>query len=286
MICDSGRNEYPRADLAGEMGDIATKRIEGGRRLREGARPISPLVSIISVVFRAREELPPLMESVFAACGQDTEIIVIDGGAQDGTVELLRGWDDKIDYWLSEPDRGIYDAMNKGLAAASGEYILHLNAGDRLRLMPRDILRKCLAEQIEVACFAVKMAGWGIFRPRTGLLLHIDNTWHHQGTFYRRRIHPGYDLKYRVFADFDCNQKLLKARKSAAMFDEVVAEQVSVGASGHGAVRDELYRIIRANFGTVFVFLAVVWAVFAGPRLWLKHLLNRFDSDLGARNGR
>src|ERR1700730_3258110 len=100
-----------------------SERVEGGRRILQPALASQPLVSIITVVFRDRAQLQPPMKSVFEHVQGDVEIIVIDGGSNDGTVEMLREWDGKIDYWLSESDRGIYNAMNKGIAAARGEYI-------------------------------------------------------------------------------------------------------------------------------------------------------------------
>lgn len=249
------------------MTDPPTSRTEGGYRPRQGPRDAPPLVSIITVVFRAAHELPPLLESILAQRGGDTELIVVDGGSDDGTLDVLRRYNDSIDYWISEPDRGIYDAMNKGIAAATGEYILHLNAGDRLKLIPRASLRRCQAEGIDVAVFAVMKQNWGEFRPRTGFLLRIGNTWHHQGTFYRRQSHPGYDLRYKIFSDFDCNQKMFKAGKSVALFEEVVAEQVSVGASSSWVTDKEKDRIILENFGIPYAALAKVWNSSAGMKL-------------------
>jgi glycosyltransferase involved in cell wall biosynthesis len=237
------------------MTDLHTNRTEGGRRLREATSPTPSLVSIIVVVFRAAHELPPLLESIVAQRGEDIELIVIDGGSDDGTLDIIRRFEDSIDYWISEPDRGIYDAMNKGIAAATGEYILHLNAGDRLTCIPRESLLRCRTDGIDVACFTVNTENCGEFRPRTGFLMRILNVWHHQGTFYRRQSHPGYDIQYRVFSDFDCNQKMLKANKSVALFRQVVAEQSTVGVSGSGVAEGEWYRIIRANFGIRYAVL-------------------------------
>jgi glycosyltransferase involved in cell wall biosynthesis len=238
------------------MTNLRTTRTEGGRRLRKAARSTPPLVSIIVVMFRAAQELPPLLESIVAQRGEDTELIVIDGGSDDGTLDIIRRFEDSIDYWISEPDRGIYDAMNKGIAAATGEYVLHLNAGDRLKCIPRESLLRCRADGIDVACFTVDTENCGEFRPRTGFILRILNVWHHQGTFYRRQSHPGYDIQYRVFSDFDCNQKMLKANKSVALFRQVVAEQSTVGISGTGVADGECYHIIRKNFGIHYVVLA------------------------------
>jgi glycosyltransferase involved in cell wall biosynthesis len=261
-----------------DLTDQRTTHIEGGRRLRE-ARRKTPLISIITVVFRARQELIPLLESIIAQLGEDTELIVIDGGSDDGSIDVLRHFDNSIDYWISEPDRGIYDAMNKGIAAATGEYILHLNAGDRLRCIPRESLRKCISDGIDVACFSVNVVNWGDYPPRSGFRLRIENSWHHQGICYRRKNHPGYDLQYRVFSDFDCNQKLLKANKSVALFREVIAEQVSIGASESGIADDEIYHIIRKNFGIHYAALAFFWNSLKGLRILVKHLLTRLDAS-------
>ncbi len=236
-----------------------TTRIEGGRRLRELARTKPPLVSIISVVFRARQELAPLIESILPLRGDDTELIVIDGGSDDGTLEVLRQFDDSIDYWISEPDRGIYDAMNKGITATTGQYVLHLNAGDRLRCIPREELRLSLANNIDVACFAVDMEGFGIHRPRTGFILRFTNTWHHQGTFYRRESHLNYNTQYRIYGDFDLNQRMIKAGKSVRLSNTVVAEQAEVGASKSMATYGEQYEVVKRNFGMPYVYLAHLW---------------------------
>ena len=72
------------------------------------------LVSIVVVLFRDRQECIRLLQNISSFDPREIELIVIDGGSDDGTVEVLQKWDDKIDYWLSEPDSGIYDAMEQG----------------------------------------------------------------------------------------------------------------------------------------------------------------------------
>ena len=260
------------------MASPLTTRMEGGRRLQGTARSKPPLVSIITVVFRAAHELLPLFESIVANMGEDSEWIVIDGGSEDGTVEILRRFNDSIDYWLSEPDRGIYDAMNKGIALATGEYVLHLNAGDRLQHIPSEELRNSLERQVEVACFAVISPGWGEFRPRTGLLMRMDNMWNHQGVFYLRRTHPGYDLRYPVLSDFDCNQKMVKAGRRVVLSRTVVAWQESIGMSRSARLGRERYDIVRENFGPFWVVAAVIWTYTAWLRLILKRILTFLES--------
>jgi glycosyltransferase involved in cell wall biosynthesis len=254
-------------------------RKEGGKRIVRGTRAIAPLVSIISVVYRDCSALVPLMESIFAHATGDTEIIVIDGGSSDGTVELLQSWSDKIDYWLSEKDTGIYDAMNKGIATATGEYILHLNAGDTLQWIPSAHLMQCKLDRVDVVCFDVLIDRKKLFHSRVGFILRIDNCWHHQGTFYRRSCHPGYDISYKVFSDFDVNQRLYQCRCTLRMFPGTVSGFSTGGASSRDGQRKEIYRIIRKNYGVIYVPIA-----FVRYQMWL--LLMRITRYWRLRFGR
>lgn len=253
-----------------------TSCVEGGRRLGEAPRRLAPLVSIIIVVLNAKHDLPPLLESIHAQQGDDMEVLVIDGGSRDGTVDLLRAWDSRIDYWISERDTGLYDAMNKGIAAATGEYILHLNVGDKLRFIPHEELVECRARCVDVATFCVLTDDDGVYKPRTGFLLRIDNTWHHQGTFYRRLAHPGYDTRYQVFGDLNLNQRMLKDGRSVSLFSDVVADHRNDGLSMSGVGFHEVYRSIRDNFGMAYVVLAFLWFKFKGMRKRAKRIATRF----------
>lgn len=253
----------------------AIRRVEGGRRLR-GARPAkTPLVSIITVVFNAAIDLPGLLESITERLGGYAEYIVIDGGSSDGTIDLLRAWDSRIDYWISEPDSGIYDAMNKGIAAAKGTYVLHLNAGDRLICLPIDRLESCRMEDVDVATFPVAIDESDVFLPKTGFALRLTNTWHHQGTFYRRATHPGYDTSYRIFGDMHANQKLLKEGCFVKIFDTVVASHRNDGVSNQWQGADEWYRSIRANFGPFYLAPAFIRFKYLGLRQRFKRLRDR-----------
>ena len=91
----------------------------------------TPLISIITINFNDKIGLQRTFDSVFAQDYQDFEYIVIDGGSNDGSKELIEENTGKISYWISEPDKGIYNAMNKGIKVANGEYLLFLNSGDK-----------------------------------------------------------------------------------------------------------------------------------------------------------
>lgn len=89
-----------------------------------------PLVTIITVVFNGEKHLEQTIQSVINQTYDNVEYIVIDGGSTDGTVDIIRKYEDKIDYWVSEPDEGISDAFNKGIRCSTGELMGILNSDD------------------------------------------------------------------------------------------------------------------------------------------------------------
>jgi glycosyltransferase involved in cell wall biosynthesis len=105
----------------------------GGLRFQNKIKQSSsnaPLVTIITATFNAASHLPRTIQSVRELTYKNIEWIVVDGGSTDQTVELIIKNEDVIDYWVSEPDEGIYDAWNKGVEKANGEWIAFLGAGD------------------------------------------------------------------------------------------------------------------------------------------------------------
>ncbi len=107
--------------------------LKGGRREKGEQRsgsPFEPLVSIVTVVYNGAATLERTMQSVLAQNYPNIEYIVVDGGSTDGTLDLLRKYEDRLDFWVSERDKGIYDAMNKGVALCTGEWVALINADD------------------------------------------------------------------------------------------------------------------------------------------------------------
>lgn len=89
-----------------------------------------PLISVITVVYNGVAAIESTIQSVINQDYDLIDYVIIDGGSTDGTVDAIKKYADKIDYWVSEKDNGIYDAMNKGIAAAKGEWIIFINCGD------------------------------------------------------------------------------------------------------------------------------------------------------------
>jgi glycosyltransferase involved in cell wall biosynthesis len=158
------------------------------------------MLSIITINFNNFAGLSKTIESVLNQTFTYYEYIIIDGASTDGSTELLKKHSEKLKYWVSEPDNGIYNAMNKGIKIASGEYLLFLNSGDYLS--GRDTLEKISGyindEDI--------IYGNGILETKDGkfLLLEIpespgleyfsSNSLHHPSTLIKKRLFEQYGL--------------------------------------------------------------------------------------------
>jgi len=225
-------------------------------------------LSILVVIFNARPRLPELLESIFRQKADDVELVVIDGGSHDGTLEYLCTHEDQIDYWLSEPDRGIYDAMNKAVARATGTFLLHLNIGDALVEIPREELERTRNTNVVLLSFPVELSTKRTFRPSYGIGLRFSNTLHHQGTFYRRSIFPVYDIALKVFADFDVNQRLALSGAQEFIGQRVVAYHETDGVSAQRSVEKiaEFRSIVRKNYGRGALAIACILGKWRGLR--------------------
>lgn len=218
-----------------------------------------PIVSIITVVFNGAKTLRATMDSIVPHLSDEVEYIVIDGGSTDGTQDIIAEYADHLAYWVSERDSGIYDAMNKGKAKANGRFLLHINVGDRLIHIPIPTLA---STPTDVACVAGKVhrTQTGTFSPSNGSSLNYHNTLHHQGCFYSKRNSPSYDTRYKVFADFDVNQKISLNRKKIILVNEIIASHEEDGISNNPKHFREIYKIVRKNRG--WIWLAACWLHF------------------------
>jgi hypothetical protein len=223
-------------------------RLEGGRRIAakndpRGPNRPTPLVTVVTVVFNGAKALEATIKSVLAAAPECFEFIVIDGKSVDGTVDVLKAYDGEISYWVSEPDNGIYDAFNKAVRVAHGEWILFLGAGDLL--FSRQHTER-LVQQLKGAPFDLQVAyGRVLTHSVTDVFVEEENgpwedlkdKWqggrkfmpHHQGIFQRRKslLDRPFDEKYKIVADYKAFMQATTSKPP--MYADAVITKVFVG---------------------------------------------------------
>lgn len=185
--------------------------------------------SIITINYNNRDGLRRTIESVINQTYKDFEYIIIDGGSTDGSVDVIKEYADKIDYWVSEPDKGIYNAMNKGILQAHGEYLNFMNSGDCFYDI--DVLEsmcKYLGQDIVAGkfIFGNHKNPWGLEHENITFLDLYRNTLCHQSTFIKSRLFTNglYDEKFTIVSDWKFFiDKLIKENCSFKNTDIIVA---------------------------------------------------------------
>ncbi|MBQ7205566.1 MAG: glycosyltransferase [Muribaculaceae bacterium] len=225
---------------------------------------MEPLFSIITVTWNAASVIIPTIESVRRQTSSDFEMLIIDGASSDDTLSIVNRASIASLRVFSEPDKGLYDAMNKGIARARGRYLIFLNAGD------------AFADDAVLARLARLAAGNpGVIYGQTQLVdahrnvvgkrhltapkrLTTDSFLNgmvvcHQAFIVRRDLAPEYDLQYRLSADYDwCIRVLRKSPANAYAGSEPIISYLADGMTTrhHRASLWERYRIMCRHYGT------------------------------------
>lgn len=238
-----------------------------------------PLVSVITVVRNGAATISEALESVRAQRQVPFEHIVIDGASTDGTVDILMNHSTDQLRWISEPDQGIYDAMNKGIALARGEWLLFLGADDILADpdVLADIFQKQELSSYDLVCGCSSYKGGRKCVPRLDWHTQIFNTLHHQAAFYRRRLFDGfrYRLDIPVVADYEMNFLIYRQRRPALLLDRHVAINGVHGishTSSQFSAQIDAYRI-RGRYLNVLLNAALLAIGLAN--LLMAHLMGR-----------
>ena len=238
---------------------------------------LRPKFSIITVTYNAASVIVPTLESVRAQTYSNYEYILVDGGSKDDTVAIAKASGIEFAHIISERDKGIYDAMNKGIALATGDYLCFLNAGDAFyapdtlqtiadaiadeKELP-DVLYGETAEVDENRNFvrmrrlqAPERLDWRSFR--NGMLVC------HQAFYARREIAPMYDLKYRLSADVDWCIKVMKRSKKMVNVNATVVNYLQNGISlqYHRKSLMERFNIMSKHYGLLPTVGRHIWFV-------------------------
>jgi glycosyltransferase involved in cell wall biosynthesis len=258
----------------------------------------TPLISVIVAVFNGQATLQQCIESIARQSYKKMELIIVDGGSRDGTVDLLKANDDRIDYWVSEPDRGIFNAWNKGIAHARGEWICFIGADDFLwdsRVLER------MAAYLEKLPADIRVAYGQVTRLGTdGKELYSEGQpWReakklfqqymslpHPAVMHRRSLfdrHGNFDETFRIAGDYELLLRELKEGEATFIPGIIVTGVRSGGISTRPEntikALKEIYRAQRMH-GRIFPGRFVLKS-FANE--WLRLAFWRVLGDRNAR---
>ncbi|MHA8083124.1 glycosyltransferase family 2 protein [Aquirufa sp. A-Brett2-15D] len=226
-----------------------------------------PKLSIITITYQAEAYLERTLQSVFEQdCAAEIDYIVVDGASKDRTLKIIEANKKQINQFISEKDKGIYDAMNKGIQLAKGDYILFLNAGDTFASATtlKNILKE-LAQNPDVlygeAVFVNNEgANLGLRSEVTPHRLPAGLTWEdfrfgmlvcHQAFIAKRSIAPLFNLHYKLSSDIDWEIRVLKKSQTILKSKAPVCHYLMGGASVQNLQRSwkERYEVLKSHFG-------------------------------------
>ncbi|NDY42302.1 glycosyltransferase [Dissulfurirhabdus thermomarina] len=218
-----------------------------GRR-KKSRWPVKPLISIITVVYNGGRTIEKTIKSVLDQSYKNIEYIIVDGKSTDNTLEIIKKYENRIDYWISEKDEGIYDAMNKGVKKASGDWILFLGADD--------ILLDCLGQFAEIMDNPknlyygnVEFSSSGkTYGGKFNLIKLITKNIPHQAIFYPSFAFKefSFETRYKVLADYALNLRLY-AKKDIKFVYVPVCVSIFNDSGMSSRIVDEAFRLEASN---------------------------------------
>lgn len=228
---------------------------------------MNPLFSIITVSYNAEATIGRTLDSIDAQTFNDYEHLIVDGASTDGTCDIVKRTDNPARRMISEPDKGLYDAMNKGISRTTGHYLIFLNAGDKFHS----------ADTLATIAAAIEKHNYpGVVYGQTNI---VDNEGRtigprhltapdkltlasfadgmlvcHQAFVALRRICGSYDLRYRFSADYEwCIRCLQHSRRNKGLTDTVFIDYLSEGITSSNKIASllERFRIMAYYYGWI-----------------------------------
>jgi glycosyltransferase involved in cell wall biosynthesis len=237
-----------------------------------------PKFSIITVTYNAEKVLEDTIQSVIFQTYRNVEYIIVDGASKDHTLEIVNKYHNRINKVISEPDKGLYDAMNKGIQLATGDYLCFLNAGDKfhdsetLQKVVHTLKGQELPDVIYGETAIVDEEGHFLHMRRLSTPAHLN--WKsfkqgmlvcHQAFFANRElaINHLYDLQYRFSADFDWCIRIMKKAKCLHNTRLTLIDYLNEGMTtkNHKASLKERFCIMAKHYGLISTILHHGWFV-------------------------
>lgn len=182
-----------------------------------------PLVTIITVVFNGEKHLEQTIQSVISQTYDNVEYIIIDGGSTDGTVDIIRKYEQVIDYWVSEPDGGLYHAINKGISLCMGRLVGIIHAGDNYTL-------EAIVEVVEAY---LKKTSAGLFTGDCQCLFRDNSNWYiRSGNLgplpYKTLPHPSTFVSLEIYKKYGAFETSFKIASDYEFFCRCFAQSVEL----------------------------------------------------------
>lgn len=251
--------------------------MEGGYKLhgvQSKENSTLPLVSVLTVVYNSEVFIERTILSVLNQSYPNVEHIILDGNSKDNTLEIIKKYNDKIAYWKSEKDSGIYDAMNKVQDFARGDYVMFLNSGDEFN--DHDVLKNTFSKNLNADVYY----GDTLITDEQGLPLRHRRlrppqnlTWQdlrygmlvcHQSIIIKKEYSQKYNTDYKIAADIDWAIRSIKLAKVIVNTGITISKFMEGGMSSihHRKGLEERFQILTKHFGLVPNALVHVYILF------------------------
>lgn len=242
-----------------------------------------PKLSVITIVYNNVADIERTMLSVLGQTYPNIEYIIVDGLSTDGTLDIIKKYRDKISKLISEKDEGIYDAMNKGLAAATGDYVLFMNSGDEI--YDSDTVAKVFATAADADIYYGETEMIDASGQTLGQRRHKtpeNFTWRdfkygmsvsHQAIYIKRSLTEPFDRRYHLSADIDWILKAAKKAKNIVNVHQYVAKYLVGGMSKkrHRQSLVERFKIMKRYYGLIPTLFNHFVIAFNLGWYWLRH---------------
>lgn len=244
---------------------------------------VNPKLSVITIVYNNVKDIERTMLSVLNQTYTNIEYILIDGSSTDGTKEIIYKYKDCLAQFISEPDKGIYDAMNKGLALATGDYVLFMNSGDEIydRETVEHVFSSAPSGDIYYGETEMFDENWkSLGQRRHSAPEHFD--WHsfkygmnvsHQAIYIKRSLTEPYDLQYKYSSDIDWIIKAAKKSSNVVNTHTYVAKYLVGGMSKqkHLESLKERFKILSHYYGLVPNIINHVFIALNLAQYFIRH---------------
>lgn len=255
----------------------------GGLRtkgIQKKSEPEKPLITVVTVVFNGEKTLEQTIQSVVNQTYDNVEYIIIDGASTDRTLDIIKKYEDKIDYWQSESDKGIYDAMNKGIGLAKGEFLIFLGADDLL--FSPNLMKDFSNQKLDINFNYYGDVYFNehrvIYDYKFSKMKLCCRNICHQAIFYCKSTYQNkkFDTKYKIYADWVYNIESWNNGFKYIPLTICIFSELGSSQKGDSAFATDKKKLIRMNFGSFFYFRYLFFYKISRFYYFLEHIISSY----------